>query len=101
MTSKWADFLVVAVRYSPCGSHIESVQIVEDLGNSTGAVQVVTRHAVVDAIRKGTTFCSATKGTDGKWKKGAAVDEYPVTTHFIKTVADKTERDNLDHLPRF
>ena len=101
--SKWADGLIVAVKFNAKHTHIDRVRYREDLGDSVGAKEVeLTRLQVVQALRNGNTFCTVFMGNDTKWKKGAAVRVVSVENQeFIKTLPDKIKIDNLDNLPEF
>jgi hypothetical protein len=101
MADKWADY-VTAVRFNTTGTHIESVQVRKDDGESIGAATATSRSEVVRLLEAGYTFCTATLGTNGKWHKGAAVKIVVIDDQkFIRTRADSTKSDNLDNLPNF
>ncbi len=53
---KWADFGILRIRYGKDRSEIVEVEARPDQGKLFGAVERVTRAAVVDAIRWGSTF---------------------------------------------
>jgi len=102
MATKWADFVITAVRFNSAGTHIEAVQIRADNGDTTGPASEATRAQVVASLESGTTFCTATKGSDGNWHKGAAVKIVVIDNQkYIRTKADGTKADNLDNLPTF
>jgi hypothetical protein len=102
MTTKWADYIITAVRFNLAGTHIEAVQIRTDEGDTVGPAGEASRAQVVASIEGGTTFCTATMGSNGKWLKGAAVKIVVIHgEQFIKTKADATKADNLDYLPTF
>jgi hypothetical protein len=101
--SKWADYLITKVRYSAAGLHIDRVTVQEDLGDTLGPSKEFSRAEVVKLIQSGKTFVTAppSKTESNKVDKGASVSMYPVETLFIKSKADKSERDNLENLPQF
>lgn len=102
MAASWGDYAIVGVRYSACGSHIDVLRIRPYSGGSLGAVQEQSRTWVVQQIGKNKTFCTATyNATTAKWTLGANVDVVSVATDYLKTRADKSERDNLENLPPF
>jgi len=100
--AKWADYIITAVRFNSSGSHIEAVEIRPDEGAKAGSASEATRAQVVASLEAGTTFCTATVGSDGKFQKGAAVKIYKYDGEkYIKTKADGIKNDNLDNLPTF
>lgn len=102
MVDKWADHLVSQVQYNSAETHIVKVMSHVDNGVSVGSGSEVTRQAVVADLDNGVTYMTITRGSDGKWNKGAEIK--PVTidgVKYIKTVADNTKKDNLGDLPRF
>jgi hypothetical protein len=102
MASKWADYVITAVRFNSAGTHITEVQVREDTGENLTSAKTKTRSNVVTQIESGYTYCTATEGSDGKWKKGAEVKVVKIDYEkFIKTKADTSKKDNLDNLPRF
>lgn len=102
MVAKWADYLISQVQYNAEGSHIVKVLAHVDNGESVGAGTEATRQIVIARLDAGSTFCTITKNSDGKWQKGAAVFAVTIdNVRYIKTVADNTKKDNLGSLPRF
>jgi hypothetical protein len=102
MADKWADYVITAVRFNITGTHIESVQVRQDDGESIGAATTTSRSDVVRLLEAGYTFCTATMGDNGKWNKGATVKIVEIDNQkFIRTKADGTKADNLDNLPAF
>lgn len=100
--NKWADYGISAVRYNAAHTHIDKVRAHPDNGDTIGAYSEYTRADVVAAIKKGTTFVTIFKGTDGKWKKGQPVYIIKVKgVEYIKTVDNGKAVDNLDNLPEF
>jgi hypothetical protein len=102
MADKWADYIITAVRFNLAGTHIQAVQIRADNGDTTGLATETTRAQIVTSLEAGTTFCTATKGSDGNWHKGATVKIVVLDNEkYICTKADGTKKDNLDNLPTF
>jgi hypothetical protein len=102
MAEKWADYVITAVRFNTTGTHIESVQVRPDGGETIGAATTTSRSEVVRLLEADYTFCTATKADNGKWHKGAAVKTVVIDDQtFIRTKADGTKSDNLDNLPTF
>jgi uncharacterized protein (DUF2147 family) len=102
MATKWADYIITAVRFNSAATHIEAVEIRADNGDSVGPASEATRAQIVDSIESGTTFCTATATGDQKWHKGAEVKVVVIDNQkFIKTKSDNSKADNLDNLPTF
>lgn len=100
--AKWAEYCISAVRFNDKHTHIDQVRRHEDMGNTIGVASVVDRETVVADIKRGTTYVTIFKGSDEKWSKGQPVFITKINgTEYIKTVEDRTTRDNLDELPEF
>lgn len=100
--SKWADYGISAVRFNDARTHINKVRIHPDNGETIGASIEHTRADIVAAIKKGITFVTIFKGSDGKWQKGQPVRIIKVNgIEYIKTVENGKAVDNLDNLPEF
>jgi uncharacterized protein DUF3892 len=103
--AKWADWLILRVRYNAAHTHIDSVEITEDLGDTYGQKQFWTRSKVIQTIQvdKKIVFTAPPDPKDpAKVVKGAKVEVVPIGNDlFIKTVPDSTKRDNLGSLPEF
>lgn len=100
--SKWADYGISAVRYNVEHTHIVKVRDHPDNGETIGAPTEQLREDVINAIKKGTTFVTILKNSEGKWVKGQPI--YIITvkgTEYIKTVDNGKEADNLENLPEF
>jgi hypothetical protein len=100
--SKWADFVVAAVKYNREHSHIVGAEIRADTGETiSGTYQRLDREDVIAKIRRGTSFVTAYQ-QDGKWHKGE--DLRVVAIHgesFIRTDENATKKDNLGSLPEY
>ena len=100
--AKWADYGISAVRYNVARTHIDVLQLRPDNGETIGSAENHARSAVIDAIKKGTTFVTILSGTDGKWQKGQSVYIIKVNgVEYIKTVDNGRASDNLENLPEF
>jgi hypothetical protein len=96
-----ADFCITAVRYNKDRSHIEFVQVREEVpGNKIGVTRTIPRVFVADLIRRGNAaFQTRTKTADDKWKLGA--DVHLIDDEYLTTDRNSTKRDNLANLPEF
>lgn len=100
--SKWADFGISEVRFNAPHTHIDKVRVRPDNEKSFGLPIEYSRLDIVSAIRKGTSFVTIFKGDEGNWNKGQSVFVIRINGQdYIKSVENKTEKDNLDNLPEF
>ncbi len=100
--AKWADLLISAVRYNAQETHIERVEVREDLDDKVSAASESSRADVIKNIKSGKTYATITKAKDGGWLKGQDVHIIQVGAEdFIRTDENKTAKDNLENLPRF
>lgn len=100
--AKWADYCVTHVRYNTKRTHIDSVKMCEDKGDSLGSAMVVSRQWVVESIEQNTTFVTAPPGEEGKIKEGARVEIIVVNGEkYLRTDANSKAADNLGNLPEF
>jgi hypothetical protein len=100
--AKWADYVITDVKFNEKHTHIDKVKARKDSGETLESAQEYARQIVVKAIDNGTTFATAFKTNDGKWKKGEEVFVIEINgANYIKTKRDNTPKDNLDNLPEF
>lgn len=99
--TKWADYLISAVRYNADDSHITHVRVHQDLGTTVGSPSAETRQAVIDSIDAGRSF-KTIYNQNGQWSRGEDVHVVPVNgVRYIRTDPDRTPDDNLGNLSRF
>lgn len=99
--TKWANYLISAVKYDDDHKHITHLKVHEDKGDKVGERQSYSRQKVVDAINSGTTFITIYK-ENKTWQKGQKVFVIEVNgVSYLKTVDNKKEEDNLENLPEF
>ena len=102
MATKWADYLITAVRFNSAKTHIDEIEVRADNGDTAGSPTKVKRSTVVSKLESGYKYCTATRGSDKNWHKGAMVKIVTIEgTKYIKTKADGIKKDNLDNLPTF
>lgn len=99
-----ADFCITAVRYNMAKTHIDYVEVHEEInrnGNiSLGNLRTVARAFVADLIRlKKASFITRVKNADGTYRYGA--DVHTIDTEYLTTDKNSTTRDNLGSLPTF
>lgn len=100
--TKWADYLISAVRYNDPKTHIVAVRCHPDNGDSVGAGTEAQRTAVVAKIDAGSTFATIRKTQEGKWSRGEDVRIVVVDdTKYLRTDPNSVKADNLGNLPLF
>jgi hypothetical protein len=100
--TKWADYLISAVRFNAKRTHIDRLRVAADNGDSVGEMKEYDRETIVNAIKKKTTFVTIYLNSSGKYDKGKQVYVVPINgNEYLKTVADNKLVDNLDNLPEF
>lgn len=100
--AKWADYGISAVRYNAAHTHIDKVRAHLDNGETIGVAGEYARADIVAAIKKGTTFVTIIKSSDGNWSKGQSIYIIKVNgVEYIKTVDNGKAADNLENLPEF
>jgi len=99
---KWADYCISAVRYDNKKTHIDKVEVREDLGDKVGAPEEWSREKVVSALENGDEFVTIFKNNKGNYDKGQKVEIIKVNTKkYIRTNRNKVASDNLENLPTF
>ncbi|MEN9358710.1 MAG: hypothetical protein RL095_245 [Verrucomicrobiota bacterium] len=91
-------YAVIAVDYK--NNHIDKLLVMKDLGDRLdGPRTLLTRAEVIAMLERGDEFTTFTNNAAGKWVRGASVRPFPVTTQYLKTAKDTTDKDNLENLP--
>ena len=95
--SKWADYLISAIRYEDekNSNLFAYLKVHQDNGVEIGAGTTWTRDEVINAMHDGKTFYTILKSNSGEWKKGAIVS---LITKNGKTVLTDNEYTDLDYL---
>lgn len=100
--TKWADYGISAVRYDNDEKHIDKVKVHKDNGDTIGLSEIWSRKEVLAKMDYNKTFVTILKADDGKWKKGQNVHIITVDgRRFLRTDANKKDKDNLENLPNF
>ena len=104
--SKWADYVVTAVRYEQTGRNrnwkrIVVVEVRMDLGGRVGSAEVWTREQVLDAVNfDHETFITAGRAGDGTWLRGAHVWMVQVNgMDYLRIDRTSVMSDDLGGLP--
>ena len=100
--SKWADYAITAVSYDNDHDHIQQLEVREDLGSSLGSPTIESRQRVVNSIKRGNTYVTATEDENDKWQKGDDVSIIRVNgVDYLRTDGNSRASDNLGELPEF
>ncbi|WP_432225141.1 DUF3892 domain-containing protein [Enterobacter wuhouensis] len=94
-----STYFVYAVRYNSIHSHIEQLKVAQN----GGGFIYWSRQEVVNKIYQRTDeFITAVATGNGKYERGAPVELDPVNgVFYLKTVPDRTTKDNLGSLPEY
>ena len=104
MAKLWSsDFAIYAVRFNSQNTHIDYVRAYECTESGLGNSFDFSRQDAASRIDvSGTKFVTTVLGSDNKYYKGQIVETVPINgLKYLRTMNDKSERDNLDNLPRF
>jgi hypothetical protein len=97
--AKWADYLISCCSYEE--NHIEKVGVREHSNGGVGSVTIQTRSWVLGRMDARYSFCTIVKDSAGEWRKGALVNIVTVNgKRYLRTDANRTEKDNLGELPK-
>jgi hypothetical protein len=104
--SKWADYIITAVRYQqtgrdPHGKRIAAVEVHMDLGGRVGYAELWTREQVLDAIHHDhETFITSSMAADSTWLRGAHVRLVRVNgLDYLRMDRASVASDDLGGLP--
>ena len=106
--SKWADYVITAVRYESAdrsreGKRIGAVEVRMDLGGRVGYAELWTREQVVDAVNHDhETFITSSMAANGSWLKGAHVQVVRINgIDYIRIDRTWVMQDDLGGVPEF
>ena len=100
--SKWANYLISAVKYSPDRTKILEVKQHQDHDGSVGEGEIVPRDVVASNIKKGITYCTIHNGSSENWKLGEKIRAFIADgEYYIRADKNKVNRDNLGLLNEF
>jgi len=98
--SKWADFVISAVKRGPGMGRISQVQVHRDQGKSLGQPEIVDKIMVAHNIKKGKKYVTVFKINETDWEPGEYVRAYVKDGEaFIRSDDNKVTLDNLGTLP--
>jgi len=99
--TKWADYLISAVRYN--GNHkITKVLQHEDKDGTVGEGIEVKRAEVASNIKNGKTYMTIYSGQKNTWKMGKKVNAFKVGGDYcIRVDNNKADIDNFGEVVEF
>jgi hypothetical protein len=99
--TKWADYLISAVRYN--GNHkITKVLRHEDRDGTVGEGIEIERAEVASNIKNGKTYMTIYSGPKNTWKMGKKVNAFKVGGEYcIRVDNNKADIDNLGEVVEF
>ena len=99
---KWADYLISAVKTNSDQKIVDFFEVNSDLGNMVCQKQIISRHEVIDSIKKGFTYSTVFKTATGKWRKGDKVNLILIDgENYLKTNKKPDPQDQFDNVPEF
>lgn len=99
--TKWADYLISAVRYNSTRNLITEVKQIKDLDGVESQEDVVDRATVADNVKKGRKYMTVFS-SGSNWQKGSEVRTFIIDgNYYIRADKNKVNRDNLGELPEF
>lgn len=101
MSTKWADYVLTAVRYNSMRTRITDVQMRLDLGDKLGKAENYSRQQVVSLLNQNRTIVTAFY-KQGTWHIGDTVETFTRNgIDFIRTVGNQGTADNLGNIAEF
>ena len=98
--SKWADFVITAVKRGPGMGRISQVQVHRDQGKSLGQTEIVDKMVIAHNIKKGKKYVTVFKINETNWEPGEDVRAFVKDGEaFIRSDDNKVTLDNLGTLP--
>ena len=98
--TKWADFVVSAIKKGSGLANISHVQIHEDLEHGFGSPKLIDKYQLSSKIQKGLTFVTVHKKNENEWAVGELIRTYVKDGEaYIRTDDNKVDGDNLGHMP--
>lgn len=100
--SKWANYLISAVRFDQNGRHIDAVKYCEDYLTEVGPSLFMKREMFIEKLKSNDSFSTIHQGYESKIIKGSDVFIMQIDGEdFIKSAADSSGADVLRDLPTF
>ena len=100
--TKWAEYLISEVRYSPDHHHILQVKQHKDLDGEVGEGEIVDMTNVASNLKKGISYMTIHNGSSETWKPGEKITGFLFNGDYhIRTDKNKVNQDNLGMLNEF
>ena len=101
--TKWADYLISAVRYNDKHTHIELLKVYKDFTDTNPIpADPQARTTVIANLKNGITYLTVAINPDGSFRRGEDVRRIIVNDiEYIRTDANKTDSDDLGNLLTF
>ena len=94
--TKWADFVVSAIKKGSGLANISHVQIHEDLEHGFGSPELIDKYQLSSKIQKGLTFVTVHKKNENEWAVGELIRTYVKDGEaYIRTDDNKVDGDNI------
>ena len=95
--TRWADYLISAVKYDS-NKKIAQIKQHKDTGEDIGDGELINRDILSTNLKKGLTYCTIFN-SNSSWKKGDPVNLIRTGSDYsIRTDSNKVEYDNLKFL---
>lgn len=92
--TRWADYLISAVRYDT-NKKITHIKQHKDTGGEIGEGEVISRDILSTNLKKGITYCTIFN-SNSSWKRGDPVNLIRTGSEYsVRTDSNKVEYDNL------
>jgi hypothetical protein len=100
---KWADYCIVAVRFSPGRKYIETVRVLPDTGDLLETGLIMARAQIIAGVQRGMTFYTAVQEPEGQsYSKGQPVRVVTVAAvDYLRTDMNRIAADDLGDLPDY
>jgi len=100
---KWADYCIVAVRFSQERKYIETVRVLPDTGDLLGTGLIMSRAQIIAGIQRGMTFYTAVQDQAKEfYTKGQPVGIVTVAAvDYLRTDTNRIAADDLGDLPEY
>jgi hypothetical protein len=94
---KKAEYLISGIRMNHLGTQIESLRRHKAGVTDVTDCDFIGRHTALEDIQNGVNYATAFPDKSGHLKKGSAISIYK--DKYLRSNENKTENDNLGHLP--
>ncbi len=98
---KWADYCITKYEYREDVSILRKIEVRIDNGNTISDSFEMYRRDILEEVKKGKTFCTIIKNTNGRWNKQNDIffPYNPFHEYSISISKDNHYIDNLGNIP--